>query len=160
MLIKQFHIGHWHCLSGGGGHEHEPVPSVLVLSGPGGCLSGIHGALLLVLKIYQAEVQSRLVKTSTIGPNTFGNHTQHQEVFSAAVEGGNLGSSSTGFDTEPCFPSPFYCSYEDVNMWPKMDRWMFPVISTSETPVLFLLVETHIVTTLAPQCGGKSQIFD
>ena len=52
------------CLSGGGGHGHEPVPSVLVLSGPAGGLSSLHGALLRVPKIHQTEVQSRLVKTS------------------------------------------------------------------------------------------------
>lgn len=51
--------------SGGGGHEHEPVPPVLVLSRPAGCLSGLHGALLRVLKIHQAEVQSRLVNACT-----------------------------------------------------------------------------------------------
>ena len=36
------------CFAGGGGYEYEPVPSVLMLSGPAGSLSGLHGALLLV----------------------------------------------------------------------------------------------------------------
>lgn len=51
-------------LPGGGGHEHEPVPSVLLLPGAAGSLSGLHGSLLRVLKIHQAEIQPGLVNTS------------------------------------------------------------------------------------------------
>lgn len=50
--------------SGGGGHEHEPVSLVFVLSGPARSVPGLHGSLLHFLEIHQAEVQSRLVKTS------------------------------------------------------------------------------------------------
>lgn len=57
-------------LSGGGSHENEPVPSVLLLPGPAGHLSGLHLALLRVPQIYQTEVQSGLVKNS-IRDHTF-----------------------------------------------------------------------------------------
>lgn len=50
-------------LSGGGGHEHEPVPLIFMLSGLDWSVPGLHGSLLHFLKIHQAEVQSRLVKT-------------------------------------------------------------------------------------------------
>ena len=52
------------CIRGGGGHEDEPVPSILVLPGPAFSLSGLHGALLRVPEIHQTEVQSGLVNTS------------------------------------------------------------------------------------------------
>lgn len=97
--------------SGGGGHEHAPVPAVLVLSCPAGSLSGLHGALLPVLKIHQTEVQSGLVNTS--GSDQMQPEITHTTlgqgcifvlidfivkcfVFFAALEGSNLGSSSTG----------------------------------------------------------------
>lgn len=59
-----------HCFlfTGGGGHEHEPVPSVLMLPGTADSVSGLHDTLLLVPQVYQTEIQSRLVKRS--GPIT------------------------------------------------------------------------------------------
>lgn len=56
--------------SGGGGHEHEPVPLIFMLSGPDWSVPGLHGSLLHFLKIHQAEVQSRLVKTFGWFPTT------------------------------------------------------------------------------------------
>lgn len=50
--------------SGGGGHEHEPVSPIFMLSGPARGVPGLHGSLLHCLEIHQAEVQPRLVKAS------------------------------------------------------------------------------------------------
>lgn len=64
--------------AGGGVHEHEPVPSVLLLPGAGGSGSGLHGALLPVPQVHQAEIQPRLVNTDTrthAHAFTFGNST-------------------------------------------------------------------------------------
>lgn len=53
------------CPAGGGGHETEPVPPVLLLPGAGGRVLRLHGALLRLPEIHQAEVQPGLVKTKT-----------------------------------------------------------------------------------------------
>lgn len=50
--------------SGGGGHGHEPVSLIFMLSGPAGSVPGFFGSLFHFLEIHQAEIQSRLVKTS------------------------------------------------------------------------------------------------
>lgn len=48
----------------GEGVGHGKVPSVLVLSGSAGSLSGIHGPLLYLSQVHQTKVQSGLVKSS------------------------------------------------------------------------------------------------
>ena len=50
------------CVSGGGGHEHEPVPAVRLLPGAAGRLPGLRPPLLPVTQIHQAEVNAGLVK--------------------------------------------------------------------------------------------------
>lgn len=81
-------------LSGGGCHETEPVPSVLMLRGAAGSLSGFHVALFPVPKVHQTEVQSRLVNKE----HDLNSHLSGQgfTLHVAEVEGSNLGSHSTG----------------------------------------------------------------